>query len=508
MTSTSAGARGSLAGAIFLAGSWWVSADEGRGRAVLDRALAALGGAARIESTETWDVEGRGRENLTAEVQGLSPGEPTWRPHEERVGVDARNLSVAWHRRTPRNDQSLRHRRMIYEPAASGFVDFVAGFGRLRPAQVPESQRRGLVRRVPHLLLLEAAKAAIGVNWEEEREAQDVVSVTLPEDVRLLLTFGRNPSVLRRAEYRRHMPTLGDVTVSWHWFGWKPDASLGLVPEGHRIEAGDTVFQEVTYTRYQSPSPGVMELFEIPELDPAGEPPPPATPPLSATGEVAPGVHVADVSGFTVMFVELEDFVVAIEAPDAHAGLETIPALRPPSRVSEGYLDLIRRTVSDKPIRYVVMSHHHGDHMGGLRTFAAVGATLVVAPGHEGVARAALDRPHTLAPDGWSGASRDASIETVADRRIITDGRRRLEILNTGKNPHTDENLFIWLPAEGILFQGDLFYYAEGEPFPPPGRETMNRFFARLLRERGIEPRAVYGVHNHGAAGANRLEER
>jgi hypothetical protein len=47
----------------------------------------------------------------------------------------------------------------------------------------------------------------------------------------------------------------------------------------------------------------------------------------------------------------------------------------------------------------------------------------------------------------------------------------------------------------------------EGERFPPSGRETMNRFFARFLRERRIEPLAIYGVHNEGAAPPERLTD-
>lgn len=70
-----------------------------------------------------------------------------------------------------------------------------------------------------------------------------------------------------------------------------------------------------------------------------------------------------------------------------------------------------------------------------------------------------------------------------------------------GRIPHSAENLFLWLPAEKILIQGDLFYYEGGGPFPPSGRGRMNRFFARWLQARRIAPRAVYGVHSSETAG-------
>ena len=72
------------------------SAGEQRARAILDSSLAALGGRAHIESFASWEVVGSGRENLSAEVQGLAPDVPTWRPHQEQVTVDARSMAVAW----------------------------------------------------------------------------------------------------------------------------------------------------------------------------------------------------------------------------------------------------------------------------------------------------------------------------------------------------------------------------------------------------------------------------
>lgn len=399
-----------------------VPLDEARGRAVLDSALTALGGAARIEAVASWDVEGQGRENLTAEIQGLSPDEPTWRPHEERIGIDARSLSVAWHRRTPRNDGSVRWRRMIRKPKESGFVDFVAGFGVLRPSPVPEAERRGFARRLPHFLIHEAATRATRLSWEGEVEIEgrlhDVVEADLPDGAALRLTLERNPALLKRVEFEREMPTLGEVTVSWEWHGWKEDAALGFVPAGHRVRVGEKTFQEVEYSRYAAGPPDVAALFEVPEdmrhRPPVAAPPPPSSYP--ATGEVAPGVHVAEVSGFVVMFVEFRDFVVALEAPEAFVGLETIPGLRSSGSVSSEYLALIERTVPAKPLRYVAVSHHHGDHLGGIRSLASAGATVLVAPGHRRAAVSELDA--------------EVTVETVSDRRTISDGVRSLEIRN------------------------------------------------------------------------------
>ena len=476
------------------------SADDARARSIIDAALAALGGRAKIESFTSWEVAGTGRENLSAEIQGLAPDTPTWRPHEEQVTVDAHALAIAWQRKTPRNDQSLRWRRLIYRPDSSGFVDFVAGYGALRGSPSSELRRRGLARRIPHLLVLEAATRGRLLDLGPARIAartRDRVAAVLDGDT-LTLTFTRAPVLLYSVEFWRQQPTRGDVTIRWRWENWKKDASLGYVPRGHQIAVDSTIFQEVTYSRFVAPAPevgsrmaatdagpGIMESVSMAASPDTG---------LPATGEVAPGVHVQRFAGFTVMCIEFSNFLIAVEAPEVSLGLESIPPERPASHPTDDFIAYMKAKFPAKPIRAVVVSHHHGDHMGGIRAFADAGATIIVAPGHRAAALRAL------------AGSGGGKVETVDDRFKISEAHV-LEVLNVGRNPHTDENLLVWLPRERIAFQGDLFYDDPMGPFPPSGRGRMNRFIAQWLKDRGIAPRAMYGVHNDGASGPGRLAQ-
>jgi glyoxylase-like metal-dependent hydrolase (beta-lactamase superfamily II) len=471
---------------------------EGRARQAIDRVLADLGGRAAIERHRYWHTVAHGRENLSADLQGLRPGAPTWREHQESVAIDATALTAAWERKSWRNDGSVRWRRIVTAANGTSFFDWVTHQGGAGTVPVPEPRRRAMARRMPHLLLLEAASAAKHV-WQPTRRAGnralDAVSVTLADgsDLTLLFTQG-SPRVLHAVEFQTVLPGAGEVPIAWEFRNWRRHADLGSVPGGLTISIDGVPFQEVAFTTFTSTPdrPSILGLPAARHDDPAGIVNLP--PPLPATGEVKPGVHVLNVNGFVVMAIEFRDFVVAVEAPAVHPGFESIPARPGSTQVTSDALAAFAKIVAAKPIRFLVVTHHHSDHLGGAALFARTGATILTATGH----RAAVAK--AVAGDGA------ARIETVSRQRTITDGERTIEILNTGENPHTGENLVVWLPRERILFQGDLFYYSAGDVFPPSGRAAMNRFFAGWLRGRRIEPEAIYGVHSSGAAAPALLE--
>jgi glyoxylase-like metal-dependent hydrolase (beta-lactamase superfamily II) len=106
------------------------------------------------------------------------------------------------------------------------------------------------------------------------------------------------------------------------------------------------------------------------------------------------------------------------------------------------YLDEIRK-VTDKPVKYVIYSHHHFDHIAGGKAFKDAGATFIA---HRR-AKERLEQlrdPHTVLPD-----------DTVSDSgRTITLGGTTLELKYLGLN-HSDSNLVMVLPKEKIIFVVD-----------------------------------------------------
>jgi glyoxylase-like metal-dependent hydrolase (beta-lactamase superfamily II) len=106
------------------------------------------------------------------------------------------------------------------------------------------------------------------------------------------------------------------------------------------------------------------------------------------------------------------------------------------------YLAEIRK-VTNQPIRYVIYSHHHFDHVAGGRAFKAAGARFVA---HRRAKERleVLKDPNTVLPD-----------ETVDRQRTITLGGTTVELVYVGLN-HSDSTLVMRLPRERILFVVDL----------------------------------------------------
>jgi glyoxylase-like metal-dependent hydrolase (beta-lactamase superfamily II) len=159
----------------------------------------------------------------------------------------------------------------------------------------------------------------------------------------------------------------------------------------------------------------------------------PPRPPIETTKvEGADNVYIFRNGNHQAMFIVTKDGVIATD-PVAYG--------RPTG--GQAYVDAIKK-VTDRPIKYLIYSHHHFDHIAGGKAFKDAGAKIIA---HKRAKErlAVLKDPHTPMPD-----------EVVSDKgRTIKLGGTTLELKYVGPN-HSDSTLVFRLPKEKLLFVVDL----------------------------------------------------
>ena len=154
---------------------------------------------------------------------------------------------------------------------------------------------------------------------------------------------------------------------------------------------------------------------------------------------------------------------VAVEFPD-HVAVIEAPQSEPRSLA---VIEAVKAAVPSKPLRYVINTHHHFDHSGGLRTYVAEGATIVTHALNQPFYEKAFAAPRTLNPDRMAQTKRAAKYDTFTDKKVLSGGGRTLELHHLRGNAHNDAILVGYLPKERILIEVDVFGFpAANTPLP------------------------------------------
>jgi glyoxylase-like metal-dependent hydrolase (beta-lactamase superfamily II) len=177
---------------------------------------------------------------------------------------------------------------------------------------------------------------------------------------------------------------------------------------------------------------------------PAAQPAPPTFETTKVEG--TDHVYIFRYQNRQAMFVVTSDGVIATD-PIGYGQPQAVTT----------YLEEIKK-VTPQPVKYLIYSHHHFDHIAGGQPFKDAGAT-VIAHTRAKARLAVLQDPATVLPD-----------ETVDTSRTIQLGDTALELSYVGLN-HSDSSLVMRLPREKIIFAVDFIPVAS-----VPGRGMIDSY--------------------------------
>lgn len=176
---------------------------------------------------------------------------------------------------------------------------------------------------------------------------------------------------------------------------------------------------------------------------------------VNVTSEVlTPGVFYLKGGTHHSVAIEQGDHVVVVEAPLNEAR-------------SEAVIAKVKELIPNKPITFLVNTHQHFDHAGGLRTYVDEGATIVTHKLNQTYYQKVWANPHSINPDRLALSKKPAKFKTFTDKLVLPDAEHPIEIHQISGNGHNDAFALVYLPKDKVLVEADAFTpTAQNAPLP------------------------------------------
>ena len=251
-------------------------------------------------------------------------------------------------------------------------------------------------------------------------------------------------------------PILGDTPVEFTYSDYRDFGGVTFPGRIVRTQGGHPVLDLTVSAVRLNPAVTINVPSEVASATP---------PPVTATAEtIAPGVFYIKGGSHHSVAIDQRDHIVVVEAPLNEAR-------------SLAVIAKVKETIPNKPIRYVINSHHHFDHSGGLRTYVDEGATIVTHQLNQPYYEKAWAAPRTINPDRLAQSKKAATFETLAEKHVLTDGKRSIEIHRLAGNGHNDAFVMVYLPTEKVAIEVDAWAPVAANAPPPP---TVSPFAVNL----------------------------
>lgn len=275
-------------------------------------------------------------------------------------------------------------------------------------------------------------------------EANNAQSKSSKDGVEVSFTAGKNRYVgtinaknqVTKVRTWIDNPVLGDTLIEYAYKDYKDFNGVWFPASILRKQGGHPVFALAV----KSVTPNAEANISVPtEISSA------AAPVVTVTSEeLAPGVFYLKGGTHHSVAIEQKDHFILVDAPLNEAR-------------SEALIAKVKEINPNKPIRYVVNTHEHFDHSGGLRTFVDEGATIVTHQINVPLFKKAWAAPRTINPDRLALSKKAPKFKAFSDKLVLTDGERPVEIHLIAGTGHDDGIALAYLPKEKILVEVDVF---------------------------------------------------
>jgi glyoxylase-like metal-dependent hydrolase (beta-lactamase superfamily II) len=296
------------------------------------------------------------------------------------------------------------------------------------------SLRDELMMTLPYSFLRAAAAASDATIKSQSigGKKYTVLSFTGPNKA-AVRGFLNSDNLLEKVETKIDNNVLGDIPFETAFSDYKDFGGVKFPTHIVQKQGGYPVL-DLTVTDVQPNAPV--------NIASAGAPPAAAAQAASSE-KLGDGVYLI-LGGYAALAVDFKDYIVIVEGGQN-------------DQRSEAVIAEAKKLIPNKPIKYVVNTHQHFDHSGGLRAYVAEGAIVVTHQINKPYYEKIWANPHTIAPDKLSQNPKKPKFETVAEKKIMTDGNQVIELYHQQGLGHNDGMLLVYLPKQKVLLEADGF---------------------------------------------------
>jgi glyoxylase-like metal-dependent hydrolase (beta-lactamase superfamily II) len=313
-----------------------------------------------------------------------------------------------------------------------------------QPAVAAAEERQLQIWLTPHGFL----KAALENNATAKKGKDGTVVSFMAGKFKVTGTINAQNMVTKTDTWLPH-PVLGDMLVETTYTGYK-DFNGVKFPAMIVQKQGGYPVMDLSVTSAQA---NVDLSLSVPDAVKTA-----AIPPVNVVSQkLGDGVWWLGGGTHHSVLVEYPNYLVMIEGPLNDA--------RSLAVIAEA-----KKLAPNKPIKYLINTHHHYDHSGGIRAYVAEGATIITADINKPFYEQTFKAARTLQPDELSQHPKPAKFITVKDKYVLSEGGRSLEIYRREGDNHNIGMMMVYLPKDKVLVEADDF-----SPAPPGAPSTGPR---------------------------------